>query len=145
MSLQQSSPVPALTHDGDGYSLSAYRGQITAMAVTENLARVKVAFPALAPEFFQVLIERMKEKGFSDKRMYDAVNHVIDHCQYPTPTLANFLSFDKRVKILDYHQLCSQVLRQEASWDDFDKIKINGKIYWVRKSEKELYNIPEEI
>jgi len=75
----------------------------------------------------------------------DAVNNVIDTCQYPTPTLANFLSFDRRAKVYDYDQLVNLVTGQHASWESFAKLKMNGKNYFVRKSEKELYNIPDEL
>lgn len=134
-----------MQRDENGYSLSAYRGELTVRTATESVARIKAAFPALAPEFFKVFIERVREKGFDDKRLIDAVNHVIDNCQYPSPTLANFLSFDQRVKVFDYNQLCGLVLRQEASWSDFSKVRINGKLFWVRNSEKELFNLPDEI
>lgn len=112
---------------------------------TKCIAKVKAAFPALAPDFYKVLIERLQEKGFSDERLTDAVNNVIDNCQYPTPTLANFLSFDRRVKVLDYNQLVNLVTSQQARFEDFVRIKIHERFYYVRKSEKELYNIPEEI
>lgn len=140
------SSLTVLQTEAEGcYSLTSYRGEITPQCVAKNVARIKAAFPALAPEFYKVMAERLIEKGFSDERLTDAVNHVIDTCQYPTPTLANFLSFDLRVKIIDYNQLCGQVLRQEVSWSDFAKIKINDRLYYVRKSDKDLYNIPDEI
>jgi predicted transposase/invertase (TIGR01784 family) len=87
---------------------------------------------------------RMREKGFSDQRMIDAINNVIDSCQYPTPTMANFLSFDKRVKIYTYNEVCDKVTKQEATFEDFEIIKISGEPYRIRKSDKNIYNILEE-
>ena len=145
VSLRESSKLPFLQKVNNEYSLSTYRGELRPETVAKSVAKIKAAFPALTPEFFTLLIDRLKEKGFTDERLNDAVNNVIDKCQYPTPTLANFLSFDSRVKVYDYYQLCTMVDRQEASLDSFDKIKINGKLFWVRKSDKSLYNVPDEL
>lgn len=141
----QKSLQTALVKEPEGYSITTYNGELTMETATKCIAKVKAAFPALAPDFYKVLIERLQEKGFSDERLTDAVNNVIDNCQYPTPTLANFLSFDRRVKVLDYNQLVNLVTSQQASFDDFVRIKMHERFYYVRKSEKELYNIPEEI
>lgn len=125
--------------------MTIYKGELTMETATKCIAKVKAAFPALAPEFYKVLIERLKDKEFSDQRMTDAINNVIDTCQYPTPTLANFLSYDRRMKLLDYNQLVNLVTSQQASWESFTRIKMNGKFFYVRNSEKELYNIPDEL
>lgn len=126
-------------------SLSIYTGELTAESVAKCVARVKVAFPSLPKDFFALFIERMKEKGFNDQRMIDSINHVIDNCQFPTPTMANFLSFDKRVKVLTYAEMCNQVTSQVTSSEAFAKIRINGILYWIRKADKDLFNIPDEF
>jgi hypothetical protein len=110
-----------------------------------NVAKIKMAFPELDRDFYSILKSRIIDKGFSDQRLNDAVNHVIDTCQYPTPTLANILSFDKRVKILSYHDLCTLVGKNEASWGNYAKVMITGKLFYVRKDEKEMFNIPNEF
>jgi hypothetical protein len=142
--LQKSSTV-LLTKSSDGHELSIYKGELTQKELARNVARVKAAFPSLPPEFYQLLIDRLKEKGFSDDRLSDAVNNVIDHCQYPTPTLANFLSWDKRVKILTYQELCTMVTKGEASFDNYSKIMIGGKLHYVRCADKAYYRIPDEL
>lgn len=129
----------------DGYSMTTYTGELKTECIAQNMAKIKKSFPALEPGFYQVLIERLKDKGFSDQRLTDAVNNVIDTCQYPTPTLANFLSFDRRVKILDYGQLVDQITNHQASWDAFTKLKMEGKNYWVRMTDKLMFNLPDEI
>ena len=92
--------------------------------------------------------ENMKsylEKGFSDERLSDSVNNLIDNFQYPNPTLANILSFDRKVKILDYNQVCTLIGKHEATFNDFSKIYIDEKMFYVRKSEKEFYKIPDRL
>jgi hypothetical protein len=87
----------------------------------------------------------VRDKGFSNERLKDAVNNVIDTCQYPVPTLANFLSFDRRVKIYNYSEMSNAVLSQAITQDAFAKIKIEEKPFWVKTSDKVVYNIPDEL
>ena len=143
MSLQKSSQ--ALTKTNDEYSITTYTGELTQENVVRNFARIKACFPAISPEFYKVLMERIKEKGFSDDRLSDSVNNLIDNFQYPNPTLANILSFDKRVKILDYNQVCNLIHKQEAAFDNFSKIFIGEKMFYVRTSDKEIYKIPDRL
>lgn len=142
--MQKSLSIP-LRKSESGYELSVYRGELTPKELARNAAKVKAAFPALPPEFFQILIERFKAKGFSDTRMIDAVNNVIDNCQYPTPTLANFLSYDKNVKLYTYQQFISLVTEHRASFETHTKVKFNGIFLYVSKADKQRYNIPDEI
>ncbi len=129
----------------DETTLSVYSGELSQQAIATSVAKIKKSFPSITPEFYQILIERVKDKGFTDERLTDAVNHVIDNCQYPTPTLANFLSFDKRIKVISYDELCDLVGSQKASFNSYSAIIINEKRFYVRNSDKELYNLPSEI
>lgn len=138
--------MPALVSISDSEaSLSVYHGNITQENFVSCVARIRVAFPDLDRGFYQLLKERIREKGFSDQRLTDAVNHVIDTCPYPTPTLANFLSFDKRVKLITYQELCTLIGKGEATMDAYERMRINGKVFFVRKDEKRLYNLPNEL
>lgn len=145
MNLQKLS-IPLLQSENNGeLTLSVFSGELTPEIAAKSVARVKVAFPSLQQGFFSVLIERMKEKGFSDQRMIESVNYVIDNCQFPVPTMANFLSYDKRVKVYCYNEVCGLVTSKGFSFENFCRIKINGSMYYIKKSDKDLYNIPEEM
>lgn len=134
-----------ISDEPGGSSLSVYSGRLTAETVVESITKVRATFPTLSNDFYDIFMERIKDKCFSDKRLKDAVNHVIDTCQYPTPTLANFLSFDKRVRILSYSELGVLVTNGEALFSNYSKIKIAGKPHYVRIADKELFNIPDEL
>lgn len=67
--------------------------------------RIAAAFPQLGGEFYVILAVRINELGIGDQRLMDAVNHVIDNCQYPQPTLAQFLNFDVKVKFYTYAEM----------------------------------------
>ena len=142
--MQQSSQTLSRNENNE-ISLSVYSGELSTDTVAQNVAKVKAAFPTLTREFFILFMDRVKENGFTNERLIDAVNNVIDHCQYPTPTLANFLSWDKRVKVMSYNDLCNTVSRREASFDNYTRIVIRGCPFYVRTSDKILYNIPSVI
>lgn len=143
--LQQSfSQNSQLKISDSGAELSIYSGEMSVEQMAKQTVKAKAAFPHLKPEFFSVLIDRMRENGFSDERMKDAINNVIDNCRYPQPTMADFLSFDRRVKLYQYNQVCDMVTNNEAKFEDFSIIKISGEVYRIRKSDKVLYNILDE-
>ena len=143
-SLQQSSKSILIHEDGET-RISVYSGELTAQGLIEQTKRILQAFPALPNSFADLLIERVKDKGFSDSRLRDAVNNVIDNCPYPTPTMANFLGFDKRVRVYNYNEICALITKFEASFDDYHRYPNNGKPFFVKKCDKEMFNLPDEL
>lgn len=77
----------------------------------------------------------MMEKGFTDDKMRDAINYVIDNCKYPIPSIAEFLSFDRVVKLYSYQEVSVLVTKNQASFEDFEKRVVDGKVYRVLKSD----------
>lgn len=126
--------------------ISTYIGEVLdTKTVVNEIAKIRVAFPSLTPQFADILIERAIAKGFTAKRFIDAVNYVIDNCQYPNPTLANFLSFDKRIKILTYNELAELACLNRAEFSDYHRYEINSKPLYIRKIDKELYGMPDKL
>ena len=103
-----------------------------------------MAFPALQPEFFDILAKRIKANGFSDDRLTDAVNNVIDNCTYPTPTIAQFISFDRRYKIYNYDEYCK--LCSEGFGELYQPIKFKDrpKPVWIHVNDIEQFNIKSD-
>lgn len=62
------------------------------------MEKIKKSFPCLSAQFYDILCERIKDNGFDDKRLTAAVNSVIDSCQYPTPTVAEFIIADEKLR-----------------------------------------------
>ena len=61
------------------------------------MKELKSAFPKLSVEWYEILKKRLIEKGFTKQRFFDAVNYTIDNCIYPEPTIAQILSYDKKI------------------------------------------------
>ena len=104
--------------------LSVYCGQLTLRTVLEQNIEIAKSFPQLPAVFYEVLNRRLAEKGFTDQRLKDAVNHVIDTCQYPVPTVANFISYDKEVQIFTHNDLLKQLNEDKKAFDYYDLIKV---------------------
>jgi len=57
------------------------------------------AFPAIPVQFYDILQERLRANHITDTRLIEAVNHVIDTCHFPTPTIADIIDFDGTQKM----------------------------------------------
>lgn len=98
------------------------------------MAKIKSAFPGLPIEFHSILSDRIIEKDFCDEQLMDAVNHVIDNCIYPTPTIAQFVSFNKNRRLFTYDEMIKMVDESGVIiWKYYDKIKIDNIVYWFKK------------
>ena len=65
------------------------------VAIDKCFEKLVVAFPDLTESFQDLLLERLEVNKFTDDRLQQAVTGVIEHCTYPTPTIANFLKWDR--------------------------------------------------
>tara|TARA_R110000796_G_scaffold213660_1_gene329734 strand:- start:66 stop:461 length:396 start_codon:yes stop_codon:yes gene_type:complete len=124
--------------------MSAYSSELTAQGVAKAMKKVVFGFPKLPIEFHSVLKERVKELGIGDDRLMDAVNHVIDNCIYPEPTIAQFLSFDSRIKLYDYNQYVE--LNNQLSGlagKHYKSIEVPGqsKPMWAKISDIEKFKL----
>lgn len=100
----------SLSINSDENSISIYRrDKLSNKCIVQQTNKIKNAFPSLSIEFYDILFDRIKDLGFSDKKLNDAVNHMIDNCIYPVPTIANIISFDKRIKVYTYNEICDMV------------------------------------
>ena len=103
------------------------------------------AFPALDSNFYDILSDRLFANKYCNERLNKAVEHVIDTCEYPTPTIAKFISFDKHIKLYNYKQMHD--LRDEVGQHIFEKfyktVRIAGldKPMWANINDIEKYNL----
>jgi hypothetical protein len=110
----------------------------------EQIKRLRQAFPQIPPGFTDILLDRIKDRGFTDDRLRDSINNLIDNFTYPVPSVANIVSFDKRIKLYTYAEYCDQISAGFKS-TDFSMVKRNGKNFWITVADKEIYNIGKEI
>lgn len=123
-----------------GNSLSVYTDSLTTEHALKEVVRLKGAFPQLPVGFYDVLLDRIKDKGFTNQQLTDSINNLVDNFTYPVPTLANILSWDKRIKLHSYAEMCKLHDESGVLFSDYEKIRRKGKLYWVSKEDYELIN-----
>lgn len=89
----------------DCFETTIYTGDLTKECIARESVNLMTAFPALDKGFFSVFSDRIKANNYTDERLHDAIAHVIDNCIYPTPTIAQFISFDKRINLYTYKDM----------------------------------------
>ena len=124
----------AISRSGDDYFMSVYgQGEISIECAAKQAKRVQKAFPQLEQGFYDTLIERAKENNFTDKRLCDSVSYVIDTCKYPQPTVSNFISFDKKIRLYTYQQIVEMTDFDKEIFSKCKKIKTGGKVLYYKK------------
>ena len=125
-----------------------YAGVFTNEVAAINITRIKAAFPALSDAFFGILASRIIDNDFCNERMTDAVNHVIDTCQYPNPSVAEFISFDRKVKVFTYEEMLKKAndLGNEI-WTSYRAVQFKNRErkVWVHVDDVKTYNLTDEV
>lgn len=125
--------------------ISIYKdGPLTGTCLVNSIATIQKAFPSLPIGFYDVFTFRLAENGFTDDRLKDAVNNVIDTCVYPTPTIAQFISFDKRIKVYKYPEIIKMIEDGDLNaFDRYKRIEMEGlpEAVWIHVNDIAKYNI----
>lgn len=109
--------------------------------MVEQTAKMQVIFPKLEKEFFIILTERILKNKFTEQRLKDSISYLIDNFKYQTPSIADIINFDKKVKLYSYNEILMLISRDEARFEDFHKHWVGDVLYRVRKSDVEMYNL----
>jgi hypothetical protein len=124
--------------------ISLYKGELTVSCLINNVAAIKKSFPTLPLDFYDIFMDRIKINKFSDERLTDAVAHVIDTCPYPTPTIAQFISFDKKVTVYKYPDIVQMVEDGDPkAFDRYKRIELEGlpEAVWIHVNDIAQYKI----
>lgn len=108
--------------------MSSYTGELTQEVVNVCMAKIKVAFPTLDKPYFMMLFKMAKENGFTDQRLKDVVQHVIETCIYPQPTIAQFLSYDQEIKLYSRSQLLTMNGNGNRPFDIYKAVDIGKDV-----------------
>lgn len=88
---------------------------------------------------FALLKDRFKDNKFTDERLKDAINQVIDTYEGwdKIPNIANFIQYDKKIKIFTYKESIEYGQKSLIAVD----LQINEP-RWIRIEEQIKYKIP---
>ena len=102
------------------------------------MRKLQSAFPKQSKEFFNVLAERLIANGFTDQRLTDAVNNVIDNFKYKELNVSDIVGFDKRIMLYTYNEACCLVTEGKYEFGkDLQRISMDDRVYWIVKSKYE--------
>ena len=128
--------------------ISIYKGQLTNRCIVENIVLIKKAFPALPLDFYDVFMDMVRETNFTDARLCDAIKHVICTCPYPAPTIANFIGFDKRIKLNSHEEMIKKATDFGPEiWKTYKAVKFpeREKVVWVHVDDMKIAKLTEYI
>jgi hypothetical protein len=89
-----------------------YRSLLTDECLALGIAKINSAFPSLSQGFYKILSERLRTKKVTNEEFADAVNHVIDTCEYPNPNVANFMNY------IDKNRVPPEEIKEEIKEGD---------------------------
>jgi len=92
----------------------------------------------------QMLVEMMIDEGFTRQRAMDSVSHVIKTYQGwdKNPNIANFIQWDKRIKIYTYWELDTKDRKGELIEKDYERIDLgHDKPRFARREDVEKFNL----
>lgn len=115
------------------FSISKYQGQLTPSNLATQIKKLQVAFPKQPIEFFDLLVGRIKANNFTDERLTDAVNNVIDNFRYKELNIADIIKYDKREKLITYQQLVKLVSNGQEKMDSWEIVEIDNRKLWQKK------------
>ena len=140
----QGSSLKSLDLILDKDEISLYKGSLSIPCIIKNTTRIKSSFPALPEGFYEIFSERIKDCEFTDERLNDAVNNVIDTCVYPTPTIAQFISWDKRIKIYKYPEIVKMLEDGDPNaFSRYKRIELEGlpEAVWIHVNDIAKYKL----
>ena len=120
--------------------ISIYRGELSPNVIAEQTLKLTTVFPALRDEFINVLIERIVANGFTNERLIDAVDNLIDNFKYPNPSVADIVGFDCRIKLYSHSDYSNEIFSKKAVDADFCLHWIEDRLFWVKISDCERFN-----
>ena len=143
----RASLVPTLHKNGRAELSVFSQRPASPQQIGASVAKLLVAFPSMSDEFFNLLAERIAKKGISADRLEYAIEHVLDNFTYKHLTIADIMSIDRKVDIMSYQEMVAECSKRGCTTNDFAPIRIGEepKPFWVHKSDKMKFGLPEKI
>ena len=117
--------------------------QANVITIATELRKLQAVFPALDNDFISILAERIKSNGFTDQRLKDAIGNVIDNFTYQKPNISDIIRFDKKIKLYNAAETSKMVTDEGYRYEDFSHYHRNGQLFWIKKTDAEMYGISD--
>lgn len=114
--------------------ISVYTGEIASREIIlSETKKLVAAFPEITNDFIILLIDRLTDNKFTAQRVKDAINNIIDNSPYKRPSIADIISFDKKIKTFSFDEIQSKCRWDYPAFNHFNRVQINGKWRYVEK------------
>lgn len=107
---------------------------------------LKAAFPAITPEWLELLCGILREEGYSDEKLKSAVTRVIKEEMYnhQAPAIAKFLNQINRVKLYTGFDIDVLVHQGKDSYRNFGIVhKGKSGVMFAKRADIEKYGLEE--
>lgn len=101
-------------------------------------------FEKMNSQMPRLIIDRMIANGFTCRRAMDAVAHVLDTYDRwdKSPSVADFINYDRRIKTKSYGELVKAASEGTASWDDYRPIDVGNEVpRWAKIDDIEKHQL----
>lgn len=143
MRKSKQSSINTLIRKEDCFETSIYKDELTEECVAVNTVKLKQSFPALSSGFYDVFYERLSANKYTNQRLNDAIGHVIDNCIYPSPTIAQFISFDKKIKLYTYDDVLKMNDLRQTAFQEYRPVRFgeNKRPMYAHVNDIENYKL----
>jgi hypothetical protein len=108
------------------------------------ILKVLTAFPTMQKGQVQMLVEMMIDEGFTRQRAIESVFHVVKTYEGwdKNPNIANFIQWDKRIKVYTYGELSTRHDKGELVFSDYEPIDLgHDKPRFAKSDDVAKYNL----
>jgi hypothetical protein len=114
--------------------ISIYDGATaTGVEMESEVQKLMAAFPEVTNDFLIILIDRLIDNGFTKERVQDAISKTIDTNPYRRPSIADIISYDKKVKLYTYSEVEKKCLPGYSAFQYYERVEIEGKQRFIEK------------
>lgn len=144
---QRASLVPELHKLGKAELSVFSQTPASPQQIAVSVMKLSKAFPSQSLDFFNILSERISARAISADRLEYAVNHVLDNFTYKHLTIADIMSIDRKVEVMSYNEMIAECSKRGCTTGEFVPIHIGDepKPFWVHRSDKVKFNLPDRL
>ena len=124
------------------FEVTTYKGKpATKQDIANETAQLLVVYPKMTDAFMAILMQEIVEDKWPIERVRDAVKSLKRKQLFPTFTIADFMSFDKPMRLYNHAGYCWLIGRGYQDADscgeksDFGKITIDNKVFFYLKKD----------
>jgi hypothetical protein len=138
VALQEAAPkknVKINRNEKNERTISLYSdGPASPQSIAIGIKKLQVAFPKMASPFFDLLAERIDANDFTERRLKEAVNHVIDNFRYKELNISDVITFDQRAKLYTGSEFVNAQMHG-VDCSEFQMKEIDGIKFWIQKKD----------